>query len=654
MAYSLLVIEPDAYTSADSETRSQRNRMLDEIRSPRKTVTAELSIGQLLVGFSLITSEQLEQALQVTKITQLALGKVLVITQGLSEDLLKAALQCQTMLRHKQIDLPKATAAMALLRCGEAPTLDEAFFRLGHQPPPVIDYLSELLFESGLVTGEQLNAAITQSQMTGLPLGRVLVHSGNLTESLHAALLNAHNMLQSGTVTMEEAVNSLKSVKKRAPDSKLVEKDFYSLLAGESSLLGELLVQAHCLSRDQLVQALQIGVREGKPLGEVLVAVRILSPGFVQKALEVQQMVLNKALTRANAVKLLGWLEREQISIAEGRERLGLNPESDSPITFVEFAKLLGLISDAHLQQAFNTALKHSDVMLQILLLAEVSESAALKAAAACNVLVERKQLGLEHACVLYDYARKNKLSIEQAMINLNWYQGGSSTECASESLADFESLRSKAEQLLQDNALANAEKAWLQVLSVAERFGQEHPNFVRSMEKLADLYCRTGDLDKAEVLYTRVVVAKTRALPPNSLHNAATINNLAKVYYFMGRYHEAELFAMQFLEIYRANFPHDHPNMACALQNLATLYHMQDKYDQAEPYYSESLRICQTRLGLAHPATIRLSQNYASLLHSVNRASEAYQLDPGADGTVSGSWKSITIPFEYALHEQR
>lgn len=620
------------------------------------TLEDDLAIGQLLVSFSLISQEQLEEALEISQQTRLVLGKILVITSKVSDGLLRAALQCQTMLREKQLDPAKAQAAMQLVRQGVVLNLDEALTKLGYTKPSAKpkNKLSDLLIESGLVTEEQYSAAMMQSEETGLPVGRLLVLSGHLTDSAFTAALNAQGMVQSGKVTFDEAITSLKSTRRRAlmRDPKRVEKDFYSLPDGETSLLGELLIQAGCLTKDQLSNALEMGVSKGIPLGEVLHSKRFASREFIQQALEVQQLVVDKELSQTDGANVLMWIDRERMSLAEARARLRLGAQSNPKLNFTEFAKLLGIISDEDIEKAINVAKEHSDLMLQMLLLAGIKDEGGLKSAALCNSFVELGRLTTERAFVLFDFARSRNISIEQALIDLNWYQGGvSGAYDAYLQETDFDALRTRAERSFQEGRFDEAEKLWVKVTKEAEKFGANHPNFVRSLERLADVFCRTGNLDQAEMLYTRVLIAKTRALPPNSLHTAASVNNLAKVYYFLGRHDEAEHFAMRFLEMYKANFPEDHPDIACALQNLATLYHMQNKFQAAEPYYAKAVDICQSRLGPNHPTTVRLRKNFARLLRSLKRFSEAERLDPSAEGNVTGSWKAISVPADLALY---
>src|SRR5262249_16002158 len=154
-----------------------------------------------------------------------------------------------------------------------------------------------------------------------------------------------------------------------------------------------------------------------------------------------------------------------------------------------------------------------------------------------------------ERACVLFDYARRKQLSIERALQDMNWYQGAVAGASNNIEAVDFDTLRSKAEQSFQEGRMEEAEELWLSIVKLSERLGPEHPTYGGDMERLADVYTKAGKLEHAESLYSRSLIAKIRVLPPDSLHTAASMNNLAKVYYFLGRFEEAEHFALKFLE---------------------------------------------------------------------------------------------------------
>ena len=82
----------------------------------------------------------------------------------------------------------------------------------------------------------------------------------------------------------------------------------------------------------------------------------------------------------------------------------------------------------------------------------------------------------------------------------------------------------------------------------------------------------------------------------------AASLNNLAGLYYKMGRHAEAEPLYQRALEITRTALGEGHPDYAASLNNLAALYRAMGRPGEAEPLYQRALEIRRTALGEGAP----------------------------------------------------
>jgi len=625
-------------------------------------ISEDLRLGELLVEFGLVERKKLEAALQIVDQTGLALGRVLVLSQYIKEPLLDAAIHCQTMLKTNTVDAATARRALQAVAAGEHPTLESALSTIGYEKPDdsSANKLGELLIESGLISQAQLDTALRQSEETGLPFGRSLVLSGMISEAGLTATLNAQSLLRNGRVTREQAIKSLRSSSRRNISSGAqtpVERDFYGLPDRRTVLLGELLIAAGTITKPQLSNAIEVSVSTGKLLGQVLVDSHYCTQSLLENALQLQEMIISNQCSQQDAIRVMFLMDREGLRIEQAIQKVRMNELGNTKrVSFTEFLKLLGLITDNDIEKALQLGRENSQMMLQMLLMTDVCDANFLHLAAGCNAMMEAGRMTAEHAFILFDYARKKQINVTQAMKELNWTQRDLMAEPAkppaiASADADWEAARVLAEQSFQDGRFSDAERQWIDVIRKAEKFGRESQRFVGSIERLADVYCRLGHIDRAESLYSDALIIKTRVLPPTSLHIASTVNNLAKVNYFQGKYDEAENFASRYLSLYKANFPPDHPDVACALQNMATLYHMQNKFEQAEPYYVEALNICKRQLGEQHPTTVRMQQNYARLLQSLRRYQELKRMDVMATGTVTGSWKAVSVPEGHELY---
>jgi tetratricopeptide (TPR) repeat protein len=160
------------------------------------------------------------------------------------------------------------------------------------------------------------------------------------------------------------------------------------------------------------------------------------------------------------------------------------------------------------------------------------------------------------------------------------------------------------------------------------------------SLNNLAALYYTQGCYVQAEPLYQRALAISEKALGPEHPDMAASLNNLAGLYKAQGRYVdaeplyqrslaiEAEPLYQRSLVIWEKALGSEHPDVATSLNNLATLSRAQGRYAQAEPLLRRSLAIWEKALGPEHPDVATTLNNLARLLQATNRLEEAEPLD--------------------------
>lgn len=208
-----------------------------------------------------------------------------------------------------------------------------------------------------------------------------------------------------------------------------------------------------------------------------------------------------------------------------------------------------------------------------------------------------------------------------------------------------WSNFKNMAENYMLNNNLVEAEKLWLDALSLIQPLGESNPNFCLTLENLGEIRLRMQDFPGSESYFLKAYHIKVAALGPHHIAVAQTVNNLARLYYQGGNFEKAELFGRQCIELQEKILGPEDGNLACSIHNLATLYHMQKKFDLAEPLYKRSLDIKRKAFGPDHPETTRLLKSYADLMRNTNRLNEADELDSMADGRISGTWRAISVP---------
>ena len=141
---------------------------------------------------------------------------------------------------------------------------------------------------------------------------------------------------------------------------------------------------------------------------------------------------------------------------------------------------------------------------------------------------------------------------------------------------------------------------------------GPEHPNTLKSMNSLANVYEVEGKYAQAETLASQTLEIKRRVLGPEHSDTLKSMNSLANVYDDEGKFAQAEALASQTLEIERRVLGPEHRDTLKSMNNLAIVYVSEGKYAQAETLHSQILEIWRRVLGPEHPDTLKSMNNLA------------------------------------------
>jgi tetratricopeptide (TPR) repeat protein len=189
--------------------------------------------------------------------------------------------------------------------------------------------------------------------------------------------------------------------------------------------------------------------------------------------------------------------------------------------------------------------------------------------------------------------------------------------------------LLSRAGYYLNQRAeYAQAEPLYQRALAIDERaLGAEHPDTAASLNNLAVLYYDQAQYNDAEPLFRRALAIRESVLGPEHPNAATTLNNLAELYRTQGHHQEAEPLYRRALAIREKALGTEHPDTAGSLNSLAVLLDNQGKPAEAEPLYRRSLAIREKALGPSHPMTATSLNNLAELYRRQNRNQEAEPL---------------------------
>ncbi|HEY9772933.1 MAG TPA: hypothetical protein V6C81_03890 [Planktothrix sp.] len=171
-----------------------------------------LKLGELLVHSGVLKSGDVVEAAQVSRRLKVPIGRVLIASGCIREDLLKAALEAQMLLRDERVELEMASAALHQVFSRET-SFEEALFELKWigSYNGEMGNLAELLLDSNIVTEEQLEIARNTSSSNLLPLGSALVLEGILSPKFFPTIMQIQEKVIAGEISRRDATASLKA-----------------------------------------------------------------------------------------------------------------------------------------------------------------------------------------------------------------------------------------------------------------------------------------------------------------------------------------------------------------------------------------------------------------------------------------------------------
>jgi tetratricopeptide (TPR) repeat protein len=622
------------------------------------------SLADLAVDLGLLTSKMLEDALAMANETSMPLRRVLVMSNLLSEEDITNLARCQTLLRERSIEMELANQAMQRAR-EKRIGLDESLLTLGWDPLQYKESgpLGKLLLQAHFVTKEQLESAVQRHEETGLPLGRVLVLSGSMPESLLSAAVNAQILVRDGKLTQEQAVEALKEARRRqvSIETSLQEKGFYDVPNQSAPRIGEMLLFSGAITQSELVIALEVGLVQKKPIGEVLLQANLVTQDVLDGALQVQKLLSEQKLSINEAKSVLSAMKSGASFVnAMNSVSRGHGTGKSLRLSLSDFLKLIGYTTANGIAEAFEVAQHNSQILMQVLTIGGMADENSLMQAEHCRMLVQNGRLSLENAALVFDYARRRNMSVQEALRELHWQSGDDasfgdlkplSTANAPKDLEQVQTsnLYATAERFANQREFEKAREIWEQLILIDSDQGESS---CRALDAIAETYLAEQNIAGAKKAYERALASKEKHYGDQALQIAYAMSNLGKIAYFERSYPEAEEFARSQINITERHMGAEHPDVACGWQNLATLYHMQGKHQLAESAYKRGIFICSKSLGDEHPTTERLKKNYATLLHGMDKISDSKRMDPYARVRISGSWRAVRISDDQSLRE--
>jgi len=389
----------------------------------------DLRIGEILIESDILSRVDLTEAVKTATSTGLPVGRVLVMAGFLSESEFQSAVQAQSLVRDSILPLETAVKALkliaekhvsfndALKECGFEQSQDRESNKLG-----------ELLLAAQCVPRDKLDVAMRTSNETGLPLGRLLISLGVLSDELLSTALNAQMLIRSGRIARHQAISGLRAAQERRTqiEAFLTEQGFYHGPHRPSIRLGQLFLQSGILNETQIDQAILHSLAKEKFIGEALVDLELTEPELLNNALQVQEMVANETLKIESAIQILTQLHGSGCSLAESMAMLEV-PASQfkTKVRFIDVLKVAALIDPSETRfdagKAGGPSSADAQQTANELLDDEVIDERLYLGALRCYYLIAIGFLNMQQGIIALNYFHHKDCTFDDVLREMKW-----------------------------------------------------------------------------------------------------------------------------------------------------------------------------------------------------------------------------------------
>jgi hypothetical protein len=392
-------------------------------------------LGDLLVKAGIIRQTELDEAVKLAGNKQVQVGQMLIMARHLTPAQLQVAVDAQSALRDRRIDMSAACkgikfACKSGLNFSEAVSTQEV---TASKLSPT-NKLGELLLEAGLITPDEFAKALQRSQSTGLPLGRILVLNSSISDTILTTALEVQVRIRDQMLTRLEAIGCLRACATIGTTDETLESTSQVEAAlkkprRKGMRLGELFVMAGVLAEADVMNALELGLVNDQPMGQILVHQGFITTELLEAALKMQELVDQEALTANLAAETLNKIHHTGITLAEALNHQEIaSPVSQMQIDFRELLSVARIAGEDEISSSFEIVLCNPPLLMQMLVSTGLLDERVAKSVLKCYTMMGEAYLSQEDAVVALDYCLQKfsdgaspEFSFEDALLELGW-----------------------------------------------------------------------------------------------------------------------------------------------------------------------------------------------------------------------------------------
>jgi hypothetical protein len=164
--------------------------------------------------------------------------------------------------------------------------------------------IGEFLLAAEVVQRRELSESLSLARRSGLPIGRVLIVSGLVSEIGLRQAIKVQSMVRDSILPFRMGVDALKLAcgEELQLEDALARLGWNEGTTKQTSKLGELLLTAEVISQQSLDTAIRTAEATGMPLGRTLISLGLLSDEMLSAALDAQVLVRDFKIGRQQSV----------------------------------------------------------------------------------------------------------------------------------------------------------------------------------------------------------------------------------------------------------------------------------------------------------------------------------------------------------------
>jgi hypothetical protein len=231
--------------------------------------------------------------------------------------------------------------------------------------------LGNLLIQLKLLSQADLSEATQLAVELSLPLGKVLVMSGFLTDQQLQAIVHAQSMLKDQIISIDIAEQALKLVsdERISWEEGLQRSGWLHPDLMPANKLGKLLTDAGIITQEELDLALISAHESNLPLGRILLLSKKLSHAVLSSCLNAQVLLRDAKINREQAINALRLAQQRDMSVDQALEQQGLyKSATKARIKIGEMFVLSGVLNEETMMDAIETGLLSDMPVGQVLL----------------------------------------------------------------------------------------------------------------------------------------------------------------------------------------------------------------------------------------------------------------------------------------------